>query len=364
MQNQFFKDLIVIELASVLAGPSVGMFFAELGAKIIKVENKNTGGDITRKWKLPGENPDAVVSAYYCCTNWNKEVLMLDLKDQADKETIYELVKKADVVISNYLPKTAQKLGMDAPTLRALNPQLIFAQLNAYEEGDNSPAFDVVLQAEAGFMYMNGEPDRPPVRMPVALIDLMAGHQLKEAVLVALIHRMRTGEGTYVSASLFESAVASLANQATNWLMAGHIPQRMGSRHPNIVPYGDTFICKDGKLVVLAVGNDNQFEKLCTCINQATLAKDKRFYTNAERVKHRDELIKILKPLFQKLNAETILHELKLNSVPAAAVNDMPSVFKHPLAKNMILEEKLPDGNVSKRVKTVTFSLKNDRNMP
>lgn len=358
MQNKFFKDLTIIELASVLAGPSVGMFFAELGAKVIKIENKNTGGDITRKWKLPGENPDAAYSAYYHCTNWNKEVLMLDLKNMDDRATVHQLVRKADVVISNYHEGTARKLGVDAPTLRTLNPKLIYAQLNAYEDGDNAPAFDVILQAEAGFLYMTGEPDRPSVRMPVALIDLMAGHQLKEAVLLALIHRMKTGEGSYVSASLFESAVASLANQATNWLMVGHIPQRMGSRHPNIVPYGDAFVCKDGKLLILAIGTEQQFKKLCACLGKSEIAEDKRFSTNAARVKHREELIKILTPLFQNIDGETILHQLKSNSVPAAGVYNMKEVFEQPQAQNMILEEILPDGNVSKRVKTVAFHIR------
>ncbi len=358
MQNQFFKDLIVIELASVLAGPAVGMFFAELGAKVIKIENKHTGGDVTRKWKLPGEDVDSPYSAYYHCTNWNKEVQLLDLKNMEDRAIVHDLVRKADVVISNFHEATAQKLGMDSPSLRALNPQLIYAQLNAYADGDTAPAFDVILQAEAGFLYMTGEPDRPLVRMPVALIDLISGHQLKEAVLLALIHRMRTGEGSYVSASLFESAVASLANQATNWLMAGHIPQRMGSRHPNIVPYGDAFICKDGKLLILAVGTAQQFKKLCACLGKPQIAEDKRFNTNAARVKHRDELIALLTPLFHDINADVILKQLKSNSVPAAGVYNMQEVFEQPLAQNMILEEPLPNGNVSKRVKTVAFHLK------
>jgi len=361
IQQDFFKDLTVIELASVLAGPSVGMFFAELGARVIKIENKKTGGDVTRKWKLPNENPDSEFSAYYHCVNWQKEVRMLDLSSEKDRAQAHTLIREADVVVSNYRPGAAEKLGVDYAALKALNNKLIYAQLNAYAEGDTTPAFDIVLQAEAGFLYMTGEPDRAPVRMPVAMIDLMAAHQLKEGVLLALMHRMKTGEGVYVSASLFDSAVASLANQATNWLMAGNIPQRMGTQHPNIAPYGDLFVCKDGKPIVLAVGNDKQFSELCKHLNCSEVAADERFKTNAQRVIHRELLIEILAPIFQKNNSNYILKILKNNNVPAAGVNNMQEVFELPLARNMILEETLQDGTMSKRARTVVFKVDDQR---
>jgi len=361
MQNQFFKDLVVIELASVLAGPAVGMFFAELGAKVIKIENKKTGGDVTRKWKLPNEDAGSKYSAYYHSINWHKEVQMLDLSEANDRAEAHALIREADVVISNYRAGAAEKLGMDYNTLKQLNTKLIYTQLSAYDEGDTTPAFDIVLQAEAGFLYMTGEPDRPPVRMPVAMIDLMAAHQLKEGVLLALIHRMKTGKGSYVSASLFESAVASLANQATNWLMAGNIPQRMGTQHPNIAPYGDLLGCKDGKPIVLAIGNDKQFSELCKQLNQPEIAEDKRFTINAQRVIHRKELLNILAPLFAKLNSKDILKKLKHNNVPVASVNNIQEVFDLPLARNMILEETLQDGTVSRCAKTVVFTMDDRR---
>ena len=361
IQQNFFKDLTVIELASVLAGPSVGLFFAELGAQVIKIENKRTGGDVTRKWKLPNENPDSEFSAYYHCVNYRKEVQMLDLSSEKDRTQAHALIREADVVVSNYRPGAAEKLGMDYTTLKSLNNKLIYAQLNAYAEGDTTPAFDIVLQAEAGFLYMTGEPNRAPVRMPVAMIDLMAAHQLKEGVLLALMHRMKTGEGSYVSASLFESAVASLANQATNWLMVGNIPQRMGTQHPNIAPYGDLFICEDGKPIILAIGNDKQFSELCKHLNCVEIADDERFKTNAQRVIHRKLLIKILAPIFQKNRSNEILKILKNNNVPAAGVNNMQEVFELPLARNMILEETLPDNTISKRAKTVVFTIDGER---
>ncbi|MEL6721267.1 MAG: CoA transferase, partial [Bacteroidota bacterium] len=153
MQSTFFKDLVIIELASVLAGPAVGMFFAELGARVVKIENKTSGGDMTRRWKAKGEDPNKEDSAYYRSVNWGKEVLSLDLKKQADIEQLYDLVRQADVVINNFKLKSAQKLGIAYEQLKALNPQLIFAQLTAFGEESDRLGFDVVLQAEAGFLH-------------------------------------------------------------------------------------------------------------------------------------------------------------------------------------------------------------------
>ncbi|MDX1912653.1 MAG: CoA transferase, partial [Saprospiraceae bacterium] len=185
MQESFFKGLKVVEFASVLAGPAVGMFFAELGAEVVKIENKTTGGDVTRGWKQATEDPASPISAYWSSVNWGKKYLLLDLGDAADRAQALEYALAADVVISNFKPSSARRMGFDAQTLRAQNPQLIYAQLNAFADPeDESPAFDAVLQAEAGFLYMTGEANRPPVKMPVALIDILAAHQLKEAILL------------------------------------------------------------------------------------------------------------------------------------------------------------------------------------
>ena len=358
MQEQFFKDLKVIELASVLAGPAVGMFFAELGAQVIKIENKKTGGDVTRRWKLPSENKDAKQSAYYSSVNWNKEAQLLDLSEENDKQAVYDLIKEADIVISNFKLASAQKMGMDYDVLKALNPSIIYAQLTAYGEHDERPAFDVVLQAEAGFLFMNGEPGGNPVKMPVALIDLLAAHQLKEGVLLALLHRYKTGKGSYVTASLFDAAIASLANQATNWLMAGHIPQRMGCMHPNIAPYGDIFQTKDNKSIILAVGTERQFQQLCQVLGAEQLTKEERFAVNIERVKNRVVLAKKLTPYIVEHNRDDLLNRLAKANIPAGGIRNMQEVFELPRANQLILEEKLADGTQSKRVKTVAFQIK------
>lgn len=357
MSALIFKDLKVVELASVLAGPAVGMFFAELGAEVVKIENKKTGGDVTRTWRLPSESTEAAVSAYYCSVNWGKKTLLLDLEQSADRQLALQYITAADVVISNFKPASAQKIGMDYEQLGAINPRIIYAQLLAFEHDDHIPAFDIVLQAEAGFLYMTGEADRPPSRMPVALIDLLAAHQLKEAILIALLQRERSGKGTFVQTSLMAAALASLANQATNWLMAGHIPQRMGAAHPNIAPYGDIFYTADGKALVLAIGADHQFRKLCRCLALEHLADDERFRSNPARVVHRQALVEALEPAFLKFEREALLATLHKNGVPAGSVRNMQEVFELPFAQSMILEETLPDGTQSKRVKTVAFTI-------
>lgn len=352
--QQVFKDLKVIELAAVLAGPAVGLFFAELGAQVIKVENRLTGGDVTRSWRLPSEAADAPVSAYYCAINWGKTVWQLDLRDATDRERVYEAVREADIVVANFKAGSAAKLGMDAATLRALNPRLIYGSINGFGEAAERVAFDVVLQAESGFMYMNGQPDGPPTKMPVALIDVLAAHQLKQGILVALLERHRTGAGSTVTVSLFEAAVAALANQATNWLMAGHVPQRMGSRHPNIAPYGELFETSDQRWLILAIGSDRQFAALCTVLGCSELAAHPDYASNVLRVAHRDALADALRPHFARNPAERILKPCHAQQVPIGLVRDMPAVFEQPLAKAMILTETI-EGQPTKRVATVAF---------
>jgi crotonobetainyl-CoA:carnitine CoA-transferase CaiB-like acyl-CoA transferase len=350
--------LKVIEFASVLAGPAVGMFFAELGAEVIKIENEPTRGDVTRTWKLPTEDKDLPYSAYFCAVNWNKKHFFIDLSKEEDQKKVAEWIKTADVVISNFKLSSAEKMGVDFPSLQRLKPNLIYAQLTSFGEHDETPAFDIVMQAEAGFLYMTGEPSREPVRMPVALIDLLAAHQLKEAILVALLHRERTGEGSYVTTSLMESALASLANQATNWLMQGHIPQPMGTMHPNIAPYGDIFYSKDNKAIVMAVGTERQFEKLCKVLNLNTLPQDERFENNALRVTNRVDLKAILAQAFLLFTQKDLMEAFRNEGVPAGRIRNMEEVFQTPMANSMILEEKMPDGTMSKRMKSLVFQIR------
>lgn len=355
--SDFFEDLKVIELASVLAGPAVGMFFAELGAQVTKIENKTTGGDVTRSWRLPTEAQDTEVSAYYCSVNWHKKTMLLDLKNAEDRAQTLELIREADVLISNFKMPSAKKMGLDYEACKALNSRLIYAQLTSFGSTENRPAFDVVLQAEAGFLYMCGEPGRDPVKMPVALIDLLAAHQLKEGILLALLRRERSGQGALVTTSLLEAAIASLANQATNWLMAGHLPQPMGTMHPNIAPYGDVFYTKDDKPVVLAVGTERQFRALCAIVGLPELIADNRFKTNHLRVGNRQELKDLLRPQFSGFTRSDLMKALQEKGVPAGSIRNMEEVFELEQAQAMILREGSPEGGESQRVKTVAFQI-------
>lgn len=355
--KQFFKDLKVVELASVLAGPNVGMFFAELGAEVIKVENSLTNGDVTRQWKMKTESIEKNYSAYYCNTNWGKMSVFLNLRNSEDKRKVDDLLKEADVVIANFKTGAAQKLGVDYDSVKAINSKIIYGEISGFSSESKRVAFDVVMQAESGFMFMNGNSDGPPVKMPVALIDLMAAHQLKEGILLALINRMKTGLGTKVSVSLFDAAVASLANQATNWLMADHIPQRMGSLHPNIAPYGEQFISRDKKHFVLAIGNNKQFEKLCEFLKLEKSSVDERFSKNTARVENRLVLAKLLQDKISQIDMENLSDNFTKLMVPFGEIRNMPSLFELPQAQNLILEEKMEDGEISKRVKTVVFKM-------
>jgi len=334
----YLKNIRVIELASVLAAPSVGQFLAELGAEVIKIENPATQGDVTRSWRLASESPENTVSAYFSAVNWGKTSVCLNIQEHADLERLYEMVKEADIVLASYKPQDAEKLKVDFKTLQKLNARLIYGHITGYGNDFGKVGYDAIIQAETGFMFMNGEPESMPTKMPVALVDVLAGHQLKEGILLALLGRMQTGKGAYIEVSLFDSAVSALVNQATNWLNAGHTPMRMGSEHPNIVPYGSIFTTQDGKLITLAVGTDKHFAMLCNLLNISKLTISPKFATNAERVKNRTELLPILKEKIALWNKNELLERLEELKIPAGGINTMPEVFEMPFAKELMLE--------------------------
>jgi crotonobetainyl-CoA:carnitine CoA-transferase CaiB-like acyl-CoA transferase len=356
--HHFFNGLTVVELASVLAGPAVGQFFAELGARVIKIENKSAGGDVTRRWKAPTEDATTADSAYYHSVNWGKESHLLDLHDLVDREQVLRWIAEADIVVSNYRPASASRLGMDYAQLRQRNPTLIYAEITGYGSDDPRPAFDVVLQAESGFLLMTGEAGRPPVKMPVALIDLLAAHQLKQACLVALLRRQQTRQGAYLRVSLYDAAVSSLANQATNWLIAGYEPRRMGTQHPNIAPYGDLFTTADGKSLVLAVGSEGQFAALCRVLSLPKLVTDHRFECNQQRILHREALNQVLATAIGSREREELLQALHAHQVPAGALRTIPEVFADAKSRRLLLQQKDAEGKTVESVKTVVFEAK------
>jgi crotonobetainyl-CoA:carnitine CoA-transferase CaiB-like acyl-CoA transferase len=332
-----FKGLKVLELASVLAGPAVGQFFAELGADVIKVENIKTGGDVTRSWKVAGEKTDDR-SAYFCSVNWGKRSIALDLTRHEHQKTVHQLAGRADILIASYKPGDAEKLGVDYRTISRLNPKLIYGQVTGYGSNNPKVGYDAIIQAEAGFMFMSGQPGGPSLKMPVALIDVLAGHHLKEGLLLAMLELSRTGVGKLVEVSLIQVAVASLVNQATNWLVANKLPRKHGSAHPNIAPYGDVFQTADGKELLLAVGNDRQFGDLCRILGLAHLVKDKRFETNTARVENRAELNVLLREKIGGRQADEIVSELDGLKVPGGLIRNMQQVFETEEARSLLLE--------------------------
>jgi len=324
------SDLVVLELASVLAGPSVGQFFAELGARVIKVENPLTGGDVTRTWKMPGESdPDR--SSYFFACNWGKESIAIDLKTSQGRDLMHRLVGISDIVLSNYLPSATQKLSADYESLKLIKEDIILGSIVGYSPDSNRPGYDAIIQAEAGYYYINGEPKNPgwkPTKMPVPLMDILAGHQLKQALLMALLRKNMSGEGSHVTVSLFDAAVSALTNQSTCWLVAGHIPEPLGSEHPNIAPYGSVYDTLDGHSIVLGVGTDRQFHALCELLGIEHLSHDQRFETNQNRVANRQDLRTILQSSIKEWNRAQLLKQCHSVKIPAGAVRKMNEVFE------------------------------------
>ncbi|MCB9169069.1 MAG: CoA transferase [Flavobacteriales bacterium] len=349
----------VLETAGILAGPSVGMFFAELGAQVTKVENQRTGGDATRRWKLPEEEPDSMVSAYFSSVNWGKEHVLLDLTTPAGRARFDDLVRSTDVLITNHLPDDAEKLGLQRDRLRTINPTLVHGHIRGYVASDR-PAFDVVLQAESGYISMTGTGPEHPAKLPIAMIDVLAAHQLKEGLLLALWERDRDGIGAYVEVSLEEAALTGLINQASNYLMTGHVPGPLGTLHPNIAPYGELFHCADGGTLVLAVGSDAQFKALCDVLELPLLASDPRFLTNADRVAHRPALNSSLVPAISGRDLGALMHALMRAGVPAGEVRSMDTVMRTPVARRMTLESAI-DGVPTRRISGNAFRIERDQ---
>lgn len=324
------QGLTVIELASVLAGPSVGQFFAELGARVIKVENPATAGDVTRTWRIPGEENADRTSYFHAC-NWGKESIALNLKCDEGIALMHELVASSDIVISNYIPRVARALQADYETLRSVKSDIIFGSIIGYRPDSDRPGYDAIIQAEAGYYYLNRPPQSEggkPTKMPVALMDILAGHQLKQALLMALLQKVSTGRGACVTVSLYDAAVSALTNQATNWLVAGAVPEPMGSEHPNIAPYGSVFRTADGHELVLGVGTDRQFQKLCAILDLPETASDERFRCNHGRVTHRADLIHRLQEAIQRFKRDDILATCQAAGIPAGAVRRMNEVMQ------------------------------------
>jgi len=354
-RRKIFEGLRVVELASVLAGPAVGMFFAELGADVIKIENKS-GGDLTRRWKQQGEDITSNVSSYYHSVNWNKKVLFCDLLNPHDYNEVLQLIASADILISNFKSGDDVKFNLVATDLVSKFPSLIIGEIGGYPDS-YKVAFDAVLQAESGMMSINGTAASGPIKLPIAFVDLFTAHQLKEGILVAMIQKAKTGKGSIVKTTLFDSAIASLANQASNWLNNNNVPQLQGSLHPNIAPYGEVFMTKDLQMVLLAVGTDAQFNSLCDVLNINITSSEIDFSTNDKRLLNREELKNIIQNSLSEISCSEFLSACERLKIPAGKVNSIDEVFALPSAQKMILNQVEANNSISKRVATIAFDI-------
>ncbi len=347
------SKLKVIDASTVLAGPSVGMFFAELGAEVIKIENPNFP-DVTRTWKLANEDKDNSISSYFASINFGKKYKALDLKKEADYLVFIDLLKNADILLTNFKKGDDVKFKIGEVELKKINPKLIHGKISGFGIDSDRVAYDLILQAESGFMSMNGTKESGPIKMPVALIDVLAAHQLKEGILLALLERTHTSEGKTVHVSLYDAAVCSLVNQASGYLMQNVIPQRIGSLHPNIAPYGEIFITDDLFQITFAIGSDAHFIKLCSYLGLEDLPEDLAFKTNQNRVINREKLAKLLQNKIKDFNAEEILNWMHAHFVPAGKIRNLQEVFEDKQSQTFIRQERIENQN-TKRVSSIAF---------
>jgi len=308
-----------------------------LGADVIKVERPSVGDD-TRSWGPPfvsHTEGDAQDAAYFFCANRNKRSLTLDFTTEKGRDILIKLIAQADVLIENYKVGGLKKYGLDYDSLSRINPRLIYCSITGFgQDGPyaDRPGYDALVQAMGGLMSITGEPDDVPGGGPqkvgVAVVDILTGLYATNAILAALLHRAKSDQGQHIDIALLDVQVATLANQAGNYLLSGNVPQRMGSAHPSIVPY-QPFACADGH-VMLAIGNDGQFTALCRAAGQSDIALDERFATNAMRVQHRAELLGLLTPLIQQHSVERWCELAQLEGFPCGPINTIDRVFRDP----------------------------------
>ena len=340
------SHLRVLDLSRVLAGPWASQVFADLGAEVIKVERPGSGDD-TRAWGPPWmpdmAGADSDQSAYFLCTNRGKYSLQIDLKDPEGQARVRDIARHADVVIENFKAGGARALGLDYATLSADNPGLVYLSVTGFgQTGPEAqrPGYDLLVQAMGGLMSITGDPDGAPQKVGVALSDVMTGLYGVIGTLAALAERDRSGRGQHVDVALLDVTLATLANQAANWVVSGVNPGRVGNAHLSIVPY-QSFATADGHIVV-AVGNDAQFRQFCEVLDLGPLGEDPRFARNADRVKHRDALIPILAERLATAPSDHWLAGFAARGVPAGPINSVAEAFAQPQARAREMVVNLP----------------------
>ena len=347
--NGALSGLLVADFSRVLAGPYATMLLADLGADVVKVERPGTGDD-TRAWGPPFA-PDGTAT-YFLGVNRNKRSVALDLRSPQDAALAGELIRRADVVVENFLPGTMERLGLGYEEMRERNPGLVHCSITGFGDGAGAglPGYDLLVQAVGGLMSVTGEPGAP-TKAGVALVDVVTGLHAAFGILAALRHRDATGEGQRVSVSLLTSLLSGLVNHSSAYLAAGVVPQAMGNRHPSIAPY-EVFDAADRPLVI-AAGNDRQFHSLCTTLGAPELAADTRFTTNASRVAHREALVAELNRRLATRPAEDWFAALTEAGVPCGPINDVAGAFA--LAESLGLGAAVEVGGTRQTAHPVRF---------
>lgn len=339
----------VVDLSRILAGPWASQTLADLGAQVIKIEQPKKGDD-TRYWGPPfireatAEQPPQ--AAYFHCANRNKQSIAIDITHSDGQKIICDLIKDADVLIENFKVGGLAKYGLDYASLNHLNPKLVYCSITGF--GQTGPSadkagYDAMIQGEGGLMSITGSPDGEPMKVGVALIDIMTGLYACNAILAALMARHQSQKGQHIDIALLDVQMATLANQGMNYLATGTNPDRLGNGHPNIVPY-QTFATNDGSLI-LAVGNDSQFAKFCQAIDRAELANDLRFTSNAQRVVNRSDLVPLIAAALAAQPTCFWIDVLEKVAVPCGPVNTLEQVFNHPQLKHRKMVRQIPDGH-------------------
>lgn len=328
----------VLDLSRILAGPWCGQLLADLGAEVIKVERPGRGDD-TRGWGPPfmrgRDGADTGESAYYLCANRGKRSVTVDITDPEGQAVVHELAKKADVVIENFKVGGLKRYNLDYESLHAVNPRLVYCSITGFGQDGvyaQRAGYDVLIQAMGGLMSITGEPEGEPMKTGVAITDLFSGLYSAVAILAALRQRDRTGEGQHIDMALLDVQVAMLANQATNYLVGGRVPQRMGNAHPNIVPY-QVFETADGYMI-LAVGNDEQFRRFCDLAGLDGLADDPDYATNAARVANREALVPRIAERLRQRSTDEWVAALQRAGVPGGPINTVDRVFQDPQVRH------------------------------
>lgn len=338
LQPGALEGVRVLDLSRVLAGPWAGQLLADLGADVVKVERPGAGDD-TRAWGPPWlndpEGNSTGESAYYLSANRNKRSVTIDIASEEGQRLVCRLAGKADVVLENFKVGGLAQYGLDYASLKAVNSRLVYCSITGF--GQSGPyasraGYDFLIQGMGGLMSLTGRPDGTegagPMKVGVALTDIMTGLYATVAVLAALKRREQSGEGQHIDLALLDVQIASLANQAANYLVGGVVPKRMGNAHPNIVPYQE-FPTADGYMIV-AVGNDSQFANLCKTLGKPEWASDERFSTNPQRVKHRSELIALIHGMTVRRTTDVWIAAMEAAGVPCGPINTLDRVFADP----------------------------------